>query len=188
MLRQRAILGYAGVGAFFYLGVYAYIAGTPFAYISYYHVPAQAYGWLFGSVIAGIMAMNMVNTRLVTKLGSDALLRWGTVGAAIFGLGVAVVAGTGWGGLFGLAGTLFLFSAMSGLIFANSIAGALGRFPERAGTASALVGAIHYGAGIVGSALVGAFADGTPWPMGWVVAIAGIGCFACARLFLPASR
>ena len=188
LLRQRAILGYAGVGAFFYLGVYAYIAGTPFAYISYYHVPAQLYGLLFGSVIAGIMAVNMINTRLVTKLGSDRLLRLGTIGAAIFGLAVAVAAGTGWGGLAALATTLFLFSAMSGLIVANSIAGALARFPERAGTASALVGAIHYGAGIVGSALVGAFADGTPWPIGWVVGIAGIGCFGCARLFLPAAR
>lgn len=188
LLRQRAILGYAGVGAFFYLGVYAYIAGTPFAYISYYHVPAQLYGLLFGSVIAGIMAMNMVNTRLVTKLGSDRLLRIGTVGAAIFGIAVAVAGGTGWGGLTGLATTLFLFSAMSGLIVANSIAGALARFPERAGTASALVGAIHYGAGIVGSALVGAFADGTPWPVGWVVGVAGIGSLVCARLFLPAAR
>jgi DHA1 family bicyclomycin/chloramphenicol resistance-like MFS transporter len=188
LLRQRAILGYAGVGAFFYLGVYAYIAGTPFAYISYYHVPAQFYGLLFGSVIAGIMAMNMVNTRLVTKLGSDRLLRLGTIGAATFGVAVAVAGGTGWGGLAGLATTLFLFSAMSGLIVANSIAGALARFPERAGTASALVGAIHYGAGIVGSALVGAFADGTPWPVGWVIGLAGIGSLACALLFLPTVR
>ncbi|MEG3159416.1 multidrug effflux MFS transporter [Sphingomonas sp. LB2R24] len=188
LLRQRAILGYAGVGAFFYMGIYAYIAGTPFAYISYYHVPAQAYGWLFGSVIAGIMAVNMINTRLVTKLGSDRLLRAGTTGTAVFGVAVAVAAGTGWGGLWCLAATLFLFSAMSGLIVANSIAGALARFPERAGTASALVGAIQYGAGIVGSALVGAFADGTPWPMGWVVAVAGTGCLLSGRLFLPAPR
>jgi hypothetical protein len=68
-------------------------------YISYYHVPAQFYGLLFGSVIAGIMAMNMVNTRLVTKLGSDRLLRIGTIGAAIFGLSVAVAtaqAGVAW--------------------------------------------------------------------------------------------
>ncbi len=182
LLRQRAILGYAGIGAFFYLGVYAYIAGTPFAYISYYKVPTQFYGLLFGSVIAGIMAMNMVNTRLVTKLGSDRLLKIGTAGAAVFGVAVAVAGATGWGGLAGLATSLFLFSAMSGLIVANSIAGALARYPEQAGTASALVGAIHYGAGIGGSALVGAFANGTPWPMACVVGVAGIGSFIATRL------
>ena len=65
------------------------------------------------------------------------------------------------------------------------IAGALAGFPDRAGAVSALVGAIQYGSGIVGSALVGAFADGTPWPMGWVIALAGIGSLLCARLLIP---
>jgi MFS transporter, DHA1 family, multidrug resistance protein len=69
---------------------------------------------------------------------------------------------------------------------ANSIAGALGDFPERAGAVSALVGAIQYGSGIVGSALVGAFADRTPRPMAWVIALAGIGSLLCARLLVPA--
>jgi DHA1 family bicyclomycin/chloramphenicol resistance-like MFS transporter len=52
---------------------------------------------------------------------------------------------------------------------------------------SALIGAIHYGSGIIGSALVGAFADGTPWPMGWVIALAGIGSLLCARLLVSAA-
>jgi DHA1 family bicyclomycin/chloramphenicol resistance-like MFS transporter len=42
------------------------------------------------------------------------------------------------------------------------------------------VGAIQYGAGIAGSALVGALADGTPWPMGGVIAFAGLGSAVCA--------
>jgi DHA1 family bicyclomycin/chloramphenicol resistance-like MFS transporter len=80
---------------------------------------------------------------------------------------------------------LFLFVGMAGFIVANSIAGALASFPERAGAVSALVGAIHYGTGIVGSALVGVFADGTPWPLGWVVALAGLGGAACAWFSVP---
>ncbi|MGI4955128.1 MAG: hypothetical protein ACRYGM_25260 [Janthinobacterium lividum] len=51
----------------------------------------------------------------------------------------------------------------------------------------ALVGLVQYGSGMVGSALVGAFADGTPGPMGWVIALGGIGSAACARLLLPAA-
>jgi hypothetical protein len=73
----------------------------------------------------------------------------------------------------GLVVPLFLFVGMAGFIVANSIAGALTDFRERAGSVSALVGALHYGGGIIGSALIGAFADGTPWPLGWVVALAG---------------
>ena len=98
---------------------------------------------------------------------------------------LALAAWTGWGGLFGLAMPLILFCSASGFIVANSLAGALAGFPERAGAVSALVGSIHYGSGIIGSALVGVFADGTPWPMGCVIAFAGIGSAACALLSGP---
>jgi hypothetical protein len=53
-----------------------------------------------------------------------------------------------------------------------------------AGAVSALVGALQYGAGILGSGLVGAFADGAPGPMGWVIALSGLGCALCAWLFV----
>lgn len=180
LLTDRRLLGYAGAGAFFYGGVYAYIAGTPFAFITYHHVPPSLYGLLFGIGILGIMITNVINTRLVTRLGGLRLMRLGAAGTAVLGVVVALAARSGWGGLAGLAAPLFLFVGLNGLIVANSIAGALGHFPERAGAVSALVGAMQYGAGILASALVGAFADGTPWPMGWVIAIAGLGGAACA--------
>ena len=182
LLTDRRILAYAGVGGFFYAGAFAYIAGSPCAYISYYHVPASLYGLLFGAAILGIMIANMVNSRLVARFGSDRLLVLGAALAALAGLLATVAAWTGWGGLAGLAIPLLLFSALNGLIVANSLAGALSAWPDRAGAASALVGAIHYGSGIIGSALVGLFADGTPWGLGLTVGLAGIGALACTRL------
>jgi DHA1 family bicyclomycin/chloramphenicol resistance-like MFS transporter len=168
------------VGAFFYAGVYAYIAGTPFAFITYHHVPSQLYGVLFAGGIVGIMATNMVNARIVLRLGSFRLLQIGAAGAAVSGVLSGLAAWSGWGGLFGLAIPLFAFVSFSGLIVANSIAGALARFPDRAGAVSAFVGAVHYGTGILGSALVGIFANGTPWPMGATIAASGIGSALCA--------
>jgi len=188
LLRQRCLIGYAATGGFFYGGIFAYIAGTPFAYISYDHVPPQLYGLLFGAGIVGIIAANLINARLVKRLGSTRLLRAGTVGAALGGLVLAADARAGWGGLAGLAAPLFVFVAMAGFIIANSIAGALANFPQRAGAVSALVGSLQYGAGIAGSALVGACADGTPWPLGWVVAVAGLGALSCAWVIVPSRR
>jgi MFS transporter, DHA1 family, multidrug resistance protein len=188
LLRDHRILAYAGIGGFFYSGVYAYIAATPFAYISYYHVPAGLYGVLFGAAILGIMAANLVNARLVPRVGGDRLLRTGASIAAASGLLSAVAGGTGWFGLAGLAIPLFVFCAMNGLIVANSLAGALSLYPDRAGAASALVGGLQYGSGIVGSAVVGMLADGTPLPLGLVVALAGCGSLACACLLRPADR
>jgi MFS transporter, DHA1 family, multidrug resistance protein len=186
LVRDRALLGYAGAVGFFYAGTFAYVAGTPFAYISYHHVSPQLYGVLFALGIVGIMATNLVNARVVTRIGSDRLLRAGTVMAALAGVALAVTAWTGWGGLAGLVAPLFAFVSATGFIVANSIVGALASSPRRAGAVSALVGAVQYGSGMVGSALVGTFADGTPWPMGWVIALAGLGSAACAWLLLPA--
>jgi MFS transporter, DHA1 family, multidrug resistance protein len=186
LMGQRRLIGYAGAGGFFYCGVFAYIAGTPFAYISYHHVAPQLYGLLFGTSIVGIIATNLLNARLVMRLGSLWLLRAGTAGAGLAGLLLAIDARTDWGGLIGLALPLFVFIGLAGFIIANSIADAMASFPERAGAVSALVGALQYGTGILGSAMVGAFADGTPWPMGWVIALSGIASMLCAWLLVPA--
>ena len=48
------------------------------AYISYYHVPPQFYGVLFGAGILGIMVTNLLNARLVVLFGIARLLRAGT--------------------------------------------------------------------------------------------------------------
>jgi DHA1 family bicyclomycin/chloramphenicol resistance-like MFS transporter len=155
--------------------MFAFIAGSPFAYEVYHHVSPQAYGLLFALGIVGVMGANQINARLVPRIGSDRLMRWGTLGAASAGIVLAVTSRTGWGGLAGLVLPLFAFVSATGFIVANSIAGALARRPDRAGAVSALVGSAQYGAGIASSALVGAFADGTPWPMAWVIAAAGLG-------------
>ena len=168
LLRDRRVVGYAGVGGFFLGGIYAYVAGTPFAFINYYQVPSQIYGLLFGVGILGIMMANFLNARFVVRLGSDRLLNIGTGITALAGLVLAVAARTDAFGLWGLAVPLFVFVSASGLIIANSIAGALTNFPHRAGAVSALVGAIQYGFGIIASALIGGF--------------------ACARLVAPRKR
>jgi DHA1 family bicyclomycin/chloramphenicol resistance-like MFS transporter len=98
---------------------------------------------------------------------------------------LAFDAWSGFGGLWGLALPLFCFVAANGLIVANAIAGALGFFPERAGAVSALIGAAQYGSGMIGASLVGLFADGTPWPLGWVIALAGVGSLLCAVMLVP---
>jgi len=175
LLRDPALLAYVGAGGFFYGGMFAFIAGSPFAYVTYHHVSPQAYGLLFAVGIIGVMGANTINARLVASIGSDRLMRWGTLGAAAAGLVVAATARTGLGGLTGLVLPLFAFVSATGFIVANSIAGALARRPDRAGAVSALVGSAQYGSGIASSALVGAFADGTPWSMAWVIAAAGLG-------------
>jgi MFS transporter, DHA1 family, multidrug resistance protein len=187
LLLNRRLMGYAGTSGFFYGGIYAYIAGTPFAFITYHHISPQAYGILFAAGIVGIMATNQLNARFVHRWSSDALMRTGATVAALAGVLVTVTSVTDLGGLFGLVAPLFIFVSANGFIVANSIAGALGTFPSRAGAVSALVGSIQYGAGILGSALVGVFTTGTPVPMGLVIAAMGAASMLCAVVFVRTS-
>ena len=130
------------------------------------------------------MFTNQLNVRLVARFGSDRLLRLGTVIVAITGALLAIDVWSGWGGLIALVLLLCLFVSMSGLIVANGIAGALEACPEGTGAVSALIGAIQYGSGITGSALVGLYADGTPRPMGYVIALMALGCCVSTLLFV----
>jgi DHA1 family bicyclomycin/chloramphenicol resistance-like MFS transporter len=185
LLREKRLVGYALAGGFYYAGIFAYIAGTPFAYIEFYRVDPRLYGLLFGLAIVVIIAANLMNARFVRRFGADRILRSATLVLAIGGCLVMLTARTGWGGLAGLVAALLLYTSMSGFIVANSVAGALAAFPRQAGAASALVGATHYLMGMVSAGMVGAFADGTPWPMGWIIGAGGILSFIVTRLLLP---
>jgi DHA1 family bicyclomycin/chloramphenicol resistance-like MFS transporter len=143
---------------------------------------------LFGAGIVGLMVTNQLNARLLKRRGSDAMM---VMGGLISGIAGVVIAGTtwaDWGGLPLLICGCFLFVSATGFVLANAITGALNCLPEFSGSASALAGALQYGSGILGSALVAVFADGTPWPMGWVVAICGLGCAMSAAFALRLSQ
>ena len=186
-LGNRQLLGYSAAIGFFYVGVFANIAGGAFAYIGYYGVSPTLYGFIFALGVFGLMLANTVNARFVTRFGADRLLLAGAAGAAISGLCLALAALTGWGGVVGLMVAQLSFTAMNGLILANGVAGALASVTSRAGAAAAVVGAIQYGSGMIGSALVGLLANGTPGPMGVVMALGGIGCL-CGAWMTTRSR
>ncbi len=184
LLKNRQMLGYLGCGGFLYAGMFTYIAGTPFIYIRYYHVAASHYGLLFGLGIIGIMLANMLNRSLVERFDYDRVLLLGTICALASGLWSWAAAYNEYGGLWGLVVPLVLFVSSGGLIVANSISGALSGFSQRAGAVSALTGAVQYGSGIFGSGLVGFLADGSPRPLGLIMAFCGAGCLLSILLLV----
>lgn len=171
LIRRPRLIGYAGAGGCYYAGTFAYISGSPFAYISYHHASSLLYALLFGMGIVGIMAANMINSRLVRTWGSDRLLIMGAVISVLASLWLVADVWTDFGGIWGLFLPLFLFVSMAGFIVANSLSGAMHDDPAHAGTVSALTGAVHYGSGIIGSGMVGLLTDGTPRPMATTISI-----------------
>ena len=156
---------------FYYVGAYAFITGSPFVYISYYHVDPQHYGWLFALNIIGVMAMSVVNRRLVQRHALEQLLKYATMLAALAAVALALLVKLESGGIVAIIVSIFLLFSMNVIIAATSTAAALDAVPNIAGSASALIGALQYGSGIISSLLLAAFSDGTPWTMAWIIAL-----------------
>lgn len=171
LLRNRVFMRFTLCLTFYYVAAYAFMTGSPFVYISFYGVDPQYYGWLFALNIVGVMMMSMVNRRLVSRHPLDRLLKIAVAVAAFAALTLALVSKLQLGGIVAVVVTVFLFFSMNGVIAATSTTAALDAVPSLAGSASALIGALQYGSGIISSLLLACFHDGTPWTMAWIMLI-----------------
>jgi len=121
-------------------------------------------------------------SRFVLGFGSGRLMRAG----AWLVLGGGVAAGAlAWGGVahwlaLVLPFALILFGCA--LILPSATSMALSPFPQAAGSAASLIGAIGFTSGALLSTLLGITFDGTSRPMASVAAVAAICVFACERM------
>ncbi len=174
LLSDRVYLGYALTGGISIGGMFAYIAGSPFVFIKLYGVPAEHYGWVFGSNAAGFILMAQVNARLLAKRGPAFLLSrtvWLYMLAALTLLGVAALRTDA---LWPLLVPLFICIASLGCIMPNTSACAMAGQGARAGSASALLGCIQFGVAAGAASLVGVLHDGTAMPMAIVISVCGV--------------
>jgi len=171
LLKNRHFMRFTLCVAFYYVAAYAFITGSPFVYISYFGIDAQHYGWLFAVNVVGLMAVSMVNRRLVHRYPLESLLKVAVITATFAALIVALSAKLAFGGILMIILPVFVFFSMNGIIAATSTAAAMDTVPNMAGSASALIGSLQYGSGIISSLLLALLSDGTPWTMAWIIAL-----------------
>ncbi|BDH46909.1 Bcr/CflA family drug resistance efflux transporter [Salmonella enterica subsp. enterica serovar Choleraesuis] len=156
----------------YYVAAYAFITGSPFVYITYFGVDSQHYGWLFALNIVGVMGMSVINRRLVVRYSLESLLKFAVLTGAAATIALGIGTRMNIGGIVLIVATIFIFFSMNGIIAATSTAGAMDAAPTHiAGSAAALLGALQYGSGIISSLLLAIAHDGTPWTMGWIIAL-----------------
>ncbi len=175
VLSNGRAMAHIFAGAFSFAGLFAFVAGSPFVYIEYFGVAPQHYGFLVGANAAVMIAMNLVNARLLhdvapsPKTVTAALL----IGAAGLALVVFNVAGLG---LAWIVAGVVAFVGLLGLISANAVAAALSDFPDDAGTASAVYGVCMFGFGALSSIIVSGIESTDATAM--VTVMAGCGVLA----------
>lgn len=181
LLANRHYLGYALSGGFGQAGMFAYISGSPFVFIDLYGVPAHYYGWLFGLNAAGIIAFTQANRRLLLRHDADRVLDSGNLAGFLMCLLLLAAAVSNIAGLIGILVPLFFVVSLRGLTFPNASAGAMAPFPEKAGSASALLGSVQFAIAALASAAVGLFHNGTAVPMAAVITVCGLLAFVSYR-------
>jgi DHA1 family bicyclomycin/chloramphenicol resistance-like MFS transporter len=169
------------------MAILAWVAASAFT-LAHMGVAIDAYGWMFAGVMLGQIAGAWVASRFVLRLGSARLMRGGSWLVLGGGLAVAALA---WGGAAHWLALVVPFAVLlfgTALILPSATALALSPFPQAAGAASSLIGAIGFTAGAALSTLLGALFDGTARPMATAAALAGLAAFAFERKLARGKR
>lgn len=171
LVRDRVFVGYALTVAFAYASLFGYISGSSFALQEHYGLSATQFSAVFALNAAGMIALGLLNARLVRRFPVRRLLVLGLVGssAAAAVLVLVVTAGASLG-LLAVLPPLFLVVATRGLVSSNATVLGVERGSRAAGSASAVLGACMFGGGVLVTPLVGLGPEGSPVPMALVVA------------------
>jgi len=174
LLVHRRYLGYALTGGFSSAGMFAYIASSPFVLIDLYHIPAQHYGWIFGSNAFGLILASQLNGRFLHhRFGGDTVLYGANFVQALAGMVLLTATLTGVGGLAGVLVPLFFYIACIGFVMPNATALAMAPHGRNAGAASSLLGSLQFSLGAVAAIIIGAIRNATALPMAATIAICG---------------
>ena len=175
LFRDREFIAFALAGGVAMAGMFGYIAGSPFVFIELYGIPAEHYGWLFGSNAAGFILVSQINARLLRLRGPGFWLRRFVWFYFACGASLLVIALSKPDALWPLLIPLFAGLASLGSILPNATACAMAKQGQQAGLASALMGSLQFCVAAVASAAVGWLHNGTAVPMAMVIT-------ACALL------
>ena len=168
---------YAAVGGLASSGLYAYLAGSPFALQNVFGLSESQYGMAFAFIASSLIIATQFNRLLLNRWKSETISKKASFFQASAGVLLVLFAALGWMNLYILIGFISLFLCAQGFIFPNTSALALAPFGKLAGSASALLGCIQMSLGALTSALVSYFHNETILPMVSVMCISSVAAF-----------
>jgi MFS transporter, DHA1 family, multidrug resistance protein len=178
VFRNRGALAHVAIIAAGYGGLFAFISGSPFVLQSVYALTPFGYGLGFAIASIGYIAGSWLAAKLVTRLGLDRTIGWGVLALAAGGLAMVLTTALAPRAISGFVAPMTVYLFGLGLAMPQALAGALQPFPERAGAASSVIGAVQQTVAASTGALVAHALGTTAWPL--VIGIAIPGCASLA--------
>lgn len=173
LLSNPVAMGLILSSSFSFAGMFAFLTAGAFVYIGLYGVSPDEFGYLFGLNVVCLIGMTSLNGRIVKKMGSHWMLRFGLLLQLIAGVGLVV----GWIldlGLWGIVPFVMLFVGTISTIGSNSMALLLSGYPTMAGTASSLAGTLRFGTGSIIGAVVAVMPSDSAAPMVFVMSLCAL--------------
>jgi DHA1 family bicyclomycin/chloramphenicol resistance-like MFS transporter len=176
VLANRGFIAHLGILTTTFVGLMAWVSGASVVMQGVYHLSPVAFGATYAVGAGGYMLGNHIAARIVTPLGLDRTMGIGAVTLAVGGLTMAAVVALGLANVAWLVGGMTIYLAGMGLTMPQAMAGALTPFPDRAGTASSMMGFTQQTSAAIAAASIGAYLGQSAWPVAGVVAV--MGCLA----------
>lgn len=173
LMGDRNFLGLSFIGGFGIASFFVYLASSSFILIDHYGLSPGVYSVFFSINAVAFIGVSQFAGMLTSRFGLPRVVRVAIVGYVTVMVVLFAVMASGIEGLAVMASLLFVGYGFLGLVIPTTSVLAMEEHGEIAGTASALMGTLHFATGAVAMAVAGQFFDGTPLPM-----VAGI--TACA--------
>jgi MFS transporter, DHA1 family, multidrug resistance protein len=165
------------------MGIIAFVSSSSIAMVDSMSLSPAQFGGLFALVMLGQISGGIAASRFVARLGIGLMVRTGARIALFSGLVLAALSLAGslhWSAVV-LPMLLYIFGCA--FLIPSGIATALSPFPQMAGAASSLLGALPFALGAVVSAALAAAYDGSTRPMALAIGLFGALAFLAERLY-----
>jgi MFS transporter, DHA1 family, multidrug resistance protein len=171
---HRGFLANLGIMTTSFIGLFAWVSGAPVVMQgARYGLSPVVFGVTFAMGAAGYMTGTFIGSRIVMRLGIDRMMGIGVFTMAAGGLIMAAVVALDLGNVIWFVGAMTIYLAGLGLALPSSMAGALTPFPDRAGTASALMGFVQQTGAAIAAGAIGLYLGRSAWPVAGTIAAAG---------------
>lgn len=188
LMGDRNFLGLTAIAGFAISSFFVYLSSSSFILIDHYGLSPSLYSVFFSINAVAFIGMSQLTGTLAGRFGLRRVVRVAVTGYATTMVVLLAVIATGVDRLDVLAVLLFIGYGFVGLVIPTTSVLAMEEHGAIAGTASALMGTLHFAIGAVAMGVAGLFFDGTPLPMVAGIAICAVLSFTLAQFTLGRSR
>ncbi|MDG4856148.1 Bcr/CflA family efflux MFS transporter [Mesorhizobium sp. M1A.F.Ca.IN.022.07.1.1] len=188
LMSDRNFLGLTTIAGFGIASFFVYLSSSSFILIDHYGLSPSVYSVFFSINAVAFIGMSQLTGMLADRFGLKRVVWVAVTGYATVMVALFAIMASGVDRLDVMAALLFVGYGFLGLVIPTTSVLAMEEHGEIAGTASALMGTLHFAIGALAMGVAGLFFDGTPLPMVAGITLCAVISFTLAKLTLGRAR